>query len=182
MQQFDFLFNILLSACCLHLLWLRHRPKIKRWLKYNQDRLPRKWQPKSPHDCHACCQHLQLSSIAVNHAVEPYAKRKSTRGRHKSVASQGIACLNPSCDYFGIIDQYIHALVNHGKRGQHRAIHYIKCQVCNKAFSSRKGTPLYYPKHPSIRSTLCCGSSLKVLTAPCWFGTSATQIALLPAG
>ena len=148
MLQFDTLLNILLLTYCLHLLWLQHRPKIKRWLKYNKDRRPRKWQPKSPHDCHACCQNLQLSSVAVNHDVEPYARRKSTRGRHKNVSSQGIACLNLSCDYFGIIDQHIHALVSHGKRGQQHDIQYFKCQVCQKAFSSRKGTPLYYLKTP----------------------------------
>ena len=146
MLQLDTLINILLLACCLHLLWLRHRAKFKRWLKHNKDRLPRQWKPKSPHDCHACQHELQLTTATINHVVLPYAKRKSTRGRRKSVASHGIACLNLHCAYFGITDQHIHALVSHGKRGQRRDIQYFKCQACQKAFSSRKGTPLYYLK------------------------------------
>ena len=146
MLQLEHLSNLILLACCIHLLWLRHRAKIKRWLKYNKDRLPRQWRPKSPHDCHACCHDLQFTAPIINDDVEPYAKRKSTRGRRKSISSQGFACLNPDCDYFGITDQQVHALVSHGKRGQHHDIQYFKCQTCQKAFTSRKGTPLYYLK------------------------------------
>jgi len=54
--------------------------------------------------------------------------------------------MNPSCDYFGITDQDIHALVGNGKRGQDHNIQNLKCQCCHKSFSSRKGTPLYYLK------------------------------------
>ena len=140
------LLNLILLWCCGQLLWQRHRGKIKRWLKYTKDRLPRRWLPKSPHDCLSCCEGITLQTARINHGVEPYANRKSSRGRRKSVASQGFACLNPDCDYYGIIDEQIHALVSHGKRGQQHDIQYFKCQACGKAFSSRKGTPLYYLK------------------------------------
>ena len=54
MLHFDTLINILLLACCLHLLWLRHRVRFKRWLEHNKNCLPRQWKPKSPHSCYAC--------------------------------------------------------------------------------------------------------------------------------
>jgi transposase-like protein len=61
-------------------------------------------------------------------------------------ASKGHACPNPKCDYFGITDHRIHALVGDGKRGKHKHIQYWKCQWCNKHFTSRLHTPLYYLK------------------------------------
>jgi transposase-like protein len=57
-----------------------------------------------------------------------------------------LACLNPVCPYFGIRDAAVHALVGNGKRGQDHDIQYLKCQACQKTFTSRKGTPLYYLK------------------------------------
>jgi transposase-like protein len=36
--------------------------------------------------------------------------------------------------------------VGNGKRSQDHDIQYLKCQACQKTFTSRKGTPMYYLK------------------------------------
>jgi len=59
--------------------------------------------------------------------------------------------LNQPCPYFGIRDAAIHALVSDGKRGKDHDIQYLKCQCCQKRFSSRKGTGLYYLKTKADR-------------------------------
>lgn len=58
-------------------------------------------------------------------------------------ATQGWACLNRTCPYYGITDETIHALVRHTSRGVDRDIPYLRCQCCQTVFTSRKGTPLY---------------------------------------
>jgi transposase-like protein/IS1 family transposase len=70
----------------------------------------------------------------------------SRRGARKHIHTQGLACLNPDCSYFGVTDEQLHALVGNGKRGKDHDIQYLKCQACHKAFTCRKGTPLYYLK------------------------------------
>ena len=72
---------------------------------------------------------------------------KPQRGRKKTIKTNGFACLNPHCDFFGIKDDDIHALVSNGKRGNDRDIQYFKCQACKKAFTCRKDTPMYYLKN-----------------------------------
>jgi hypothetical protein len=75
-----------------------------------------------------------------------WSEVKSKRGRKKRYATQGYACLNPACPYYGIIDETIHALVRHTSRGKDRDIPYLCCQCCRTVFTSRKGTPLYHLK------------------------------------
>lgn len=78
--------------------------------------------------------------------VTPWSSQKSPRGAKKRLNTQGWACLNEACPYFGIRDAALHALVSDGKRGKDRDIQYLKCQCCQKRFSSRKGSGLYYLK------------------------------------
>jgi transposase-like protein len=78
-----------------------------------------------------------------NSDIIPYPQRKSTRGRSKHITTQGSACPNPDCHYFGVSDQRLHAVVGDGKRGVDKHIQYWKCQWCDKRFSSRLHTPLY---------------------------------------
>lgn len=59
--------------------------------------------------------------------------------------------MNERCPYFGIRHAGIHALVSDGKRGKDHDIQYLKCQCCQKRFSSRKGTGLYYLKTKADR-------------------------------
>ena len=63
--------------------------------------------------------------------------------------TQGFACPNPKCLYFGITDAHIHALVGDGKHGQAEQIQTFCCQACRTTFSARRHTPLYRLKTPS---------------------------------
>ena len=55
------------------------------------------------------------------------------------------------CEYFGITDDQVHALVGNGKRGINNDIQHFRCQWCRTDFSCRRNTPLYYLKTASDR-------------------------------
>jgi len=128
-------------------LLISHRNTIQRKIKkYRQrwkDIRPRKWKPKSPKDYPDCQAGISLTIFRPKTDVIPYSERKSTRGRRKNISTQGHACPNSNCDYFGVIDQLLHALVGDGKRGKKQHIQYWKCQWCDKRFTCRLHTPLY---------------------------------------
>ena len=63
--------------------------------------------------------------------------------------TEGFACPNQQCLYFGITDAQIHALVGDGKHGQAEQIQTFRCQACRTTFSARHDTPLYRLKTPS---------------------------------
>ena len=74
---------------------------------------------------------------------------KSRRGAPKRVNTDGYACPNQQCAYFGITEAHIHALVGDGKHGQAERIQTFRCQACRTTFSARRDTPLYRLKTPS---------------------------------
>jgi hypothetical protein len=74
----------------------------------------------------------------------PWSDCKSPRGRKKTVDTSGYACPQSGCDYLGITDPDIHALVGYGWIDEAGTIRKLRCQACGKTFSVRKGTPLYY--------------------------------------
>ncbi len=74
---------------------------------------------------------------------------KSRRGAPKRVNTDGFACPNPQCLYFGITDDHIHALVGDGKHGHAEQIQTFRCQACHTTFTARRHTPLYRLKTPS---------------------------------
>jgi len=65
------------------------------------------------------------------------------------VKTEGFACPNQQCPYFGITDASIHALVGDGKHGHAEQIQTFRCQACRTTFSARRDTPLYRLKTPS---------------------------------
>jgi IS1 family transposase len=81
--------------------------------------------------------------------VRPWHEVKSRRGAPKRIHTDGFACPNPKCAYFGITDAHIHALVGDGKHGQAERIQTFRCQACHTTFTSRRNTPLYRLKTPS---------------------------------
>ena len=107
--------------------------------------------PRCPDDGPAC----RLASTASSGAgpvpapVRPWREMKSRRGAPKRVNTQGFACPNRKCLYFGITDASIHALVGDGKHGQAERIQTFRCQACRTTFTSRRNTPLYRLKTPS---------------------------------
>ena len=91
----------------------------------------------------------------IRREVKPWRECKSSRGRKKLIRTQGHACPNPDCRYFGITDEAVHALVGNGKRGKQGHIQSFKCQCCQTNFSSRRNTPLYHLKTQPDRIEVC---------------------------
>ena len=105
-------------------------------------------KPRTPDDCPVC----RLASPAVEPAsvpVRPWREVKSRRGAPKRIPTDGFACPNHRCVYFGITDASIHALVGDGKHGQAERIQTFRCQACRSTFSARRDTPLYRLKTSS---------------------------------
>ena len=109
-------------------------------------------QPKSEKDCPFCV----AEKIAGNqrgesctHLPVPWRQRKGRGGRKKRISTQGYACTNPSCDYYRIIDEQIHALIGYGGHGKDENIQDFFCQCCKRKFSARRNTVLYCLKTSS---------------------------------
>jgi transposase-like protein/IS1 family transposase len=81
--------------------------------------------------------------------VRPWREVKSRRGAPKRIHTEGFACPNPQCPYFGITDDHIHALVGDGKYGRVERIQTFRCQACRTTFTARRNTPMYRLKTPS---------------------------------
>jgi len=65
------------------------------------------------------------------------------------IPTEGFACPNRQCAYFGITDAHLHALVGDGKHGQAERIQTFRGPACHGTFSVRRDTPLYRLKTPS---------------------------------
>src|SRR5215469_1747602 len=105
-------------------------------------------KPRTPLDCPIC----RLCSSAVRPApapVRPWREVKSRREAPKRINTEGFACPNQQCQYFGITAAHIHALVGDGKHGKSEPIQTFRCQACRTTFTCRRNTPLYRLKTPS---------------------------------
>jgi len=126
--------------------WLHLRPSREEAKRRTLHRL---LKPGTPDDCPAC----RLASTAAFGGgpapVRPWCEIKSRRGAPKRVNTEGFACPNPQCPYFGTTDADIHALVGDGKHGRVEHIQTFRCQACRTTFSARRDTPLYRLKTPS---------------------------------
>jgi IS1 family transposase len=113
--------------------------------------LHRRLKPRSPDDCLACRLASPASSAVVPApvSVRAWSEVKSRRGAPKRVNTEGFACPNQQCEYFGITGARVHALVGDGKHGHAESIQTFRCQACRTTFSARRDTPLYRLKTPS---------------------------------
>jgi IS1 family transposase len=146
-----FLFFLILCLAWLwQLYWLRHNPLRSRGGAIHTT-IQRLLKPRTPRDCPAC----RLSSTLDERAepaplpVRPWREVKSRRGAPKRIETQGFACPNQQCSYFGITDAHIHALVGDGTHGRVEQIQTFRCQACHSTFTARRHTPLYRLKTPS---------------------------------
>jgi IS1 family transposase len=106
--------------------------------------------PRTP----LACRHCQAQAKVPTSPSQPpallpvpaYNQLKSKRGRPKKINTQGYACPNQKCLYYGCTDAAFHALVGDGCHGKERQIQTFKCQHCKTTFTQRKNTPLYYLK------------------------------------
>lgn len=97
--------------------------------------------------------------------MRPWREIKSRRGAPKRVKTEGFACPNRVCQYYGISDAQIHAIVSDGCYGKAERIQRWRCQACQTILSARLHTPLYRLKTPSqqvalVLSTLAEGLDL----------------------
>ncbi len=130
--------------------WLHFRSSSSRG-GVRRCRLPHQLVPRSTDDCPAC-RLASTPSSGIGPApapVRPWCEVKSRRGAPKRVNTEGYACPNLECLYFGINDAHIHALVGDGKHSRVEHIQTFRCQACYTTFSARRDTPLYRLKTPS---------------------------------
>ena len=108
-------------------------------------------KPRTPRDCPACRLSSTFSAVVGPSPlpVRPWREVKSRRGAPKRIDTQGFACPNHQCPYFGITDAHIHALVGDGAHGHAERIQTFRCQACHTTFTARRHTPLYRLKTPS---------------------------------
>jgi hypothetical protein len=143
-----FVFFLILSLALLcRLCWLYLQPSHSKAGR-RRTLVHRLLKPRTPLDCPIC----RLCSSDVRPAsapVRPWREVKSRRGAPKRIPTEGFACPNQQCAYFGITDAHIHALVGDGKHGHAERIQTFRCQACRTTFSTRRHTPLYRLKTPS---------------------------------
>jgi hypothetical protein len=119
--------------------------------------------PRSPDDCPACRLASPASSAGgpAPAPVRPWREVKSRRGAPKRVNTQGYACPNQQCLYFGNTDAQIHALVGDGKHGQAERIQTFRGPACRTTFSARRDTPLYRLKTSSHQIAMVLSAAFR---------------------
>jgi IS1 family transposase len=132
-----------LLAWCCRSTWHRalpHLPKRTRQL-----------HPSTPNDCPLCRQAATSYQSPPAIVVRPWRDERWRRGAPRRIATQGHACRNPHCLYYGVIDAQIHALVADGHQGRTDRIQQFRCQACGTKVSARWGTALSHLKTPPAR-------------------------------
>ncbi len=86
-------------------------------------------KPRTPLDCPVCRLASAPSSMGgpAPAPVRPWHEGKSRRGAPKRVNTEGYACPNQQCQYYGITESHIHALVGDGKHGHVERIQTFRC-------------------------------------------------------
>jgi hypothetical protein len=109
-------------------------------------RKPAVLRAKSEKDCRFCREEKEKRTVAKQEMPGSWQLRKGRGGRKKKIRSEGFFCPNKSCEYYGITEEAIHALVGYGTQEVFRD---FKCQACGKKFTARRNTILYRLKSPS---------------------------------
>jgi IS1 family transposase/transposase-like protein len=146
-------FLILSLALLWRLCWFHLQPFHSQAAR-RRTLVQRLLKPRSPDDCPACRLGCTPSLGVEPPPVRPWREVKSRRGAPKRIPTEGFACPNQQCPYFGITDSHRHALVGDGKHGRAEQIQTFRCQACRTTFSARRDTPLYRLKTPSQQIAL----------------------------
>jgi IS1 family transposase len=138
---------------CFELYRLLRGNWIRRFLKKKKDaaqpRKPRLMIPKSERDCPFCMKEKGRQGSPKPETPTAWSLRQGRGGPKKIISTQGYFCPNKECEYYGITDESIHALVGYGSHGKQELIRDLKCQACRIKFTSRKNTILYRLKTKS---------------------------------
>ena len=88
----------------------------------------------------------------------PWSEVKSRRGAPKRINTEGFACPNRQCSYFGNTDAREHALVGDGKHGKAERIQTFRCQACRttRERSTRHALVPIENSFPSCRDGARC--------------------------
>lgn len=127
--------------------WLRRL--LEKRKKEKRTRKPAVLRPKREKDCRFCRENQGKRAAGKREIPESWQSRKGRGGPKKKIQTEGFFCPNKSCEYDGIREQAIHALVGYGQHGKCEAIQDFLCQACGKKFTARRNTILYRLKSPS---------------------------------
>jgi hypothetical protein len=133
-RTIEYVLIALMAYQLVRLWWRLNRRRMETWWQRVKDHHPRQRHPKSPKDCPHCCRGVRLETARIKWEVKPWGEVKSTRGRKKKYATQGYACLNPACAYFGHTDERMHALVRHTTRGKTRTFRIYVVRRVRRSF------------------------------------------------
>jgi hypothetical protein len=111
--------------------------------KGERPRKPPVMRPKSELDCPYCVKEKGKLGSPRREMPVAWSERKGRGGPKKKISSEGYFCANQGCEYYGITDEKVHALVWYGRHGKQDGIRDLKCQACRKKFTVRKNTILY---------------------------------------
>ena len=139
---------LVLVTGVLMLVWLWQLREL--WLSSQGQAEPavrqRQLRARTSEACEQCreehahgCEHV----VVERPAPKPWTEVKSPRGRKKTIKTEGYACVNKGCAYYGITDEAVHAVIGYGCRGKCESIQYFFCQACGKKVTERWGTPMY---------------------------------------
>jgi len=141
---------IYIVVCVVWVIWKWREQRGEAKPVVTAPRERQKLRPRTPKSCAEC---QSESGLAVERLrdVRPWSEFKSPRGRKKQIDTEGWACWNTACDYYGITDARVHALVGYGYHGKTERIRDLFCQACQTKVSERRGTALYQLKTPAER-------------------------------
>jgi IS1 family transposase/transposase-like protein len=149
----DLLVILAILVLCLELYRLLRGHWIQRVLKKKREarlfRKPRVMKPKSERDCPFCVKEKGRRGSFKPETPVAWGFRKGHGGPKKKISTQGYSCPNKECEYYGIADESIHALVGYGSHGKQEQIQDLICQACRKKFSVRRNTIIYRLKTQS---------------------------------
>ena len=109
-------------------------------------------KPKTGDDCPLCKgQSRSKTGDRAGGSPRPWCEVRSRRGPKKHSDTEGYACDNSACVYYGITDATVHALIAYGGHGKHEWIQDLYCRACHHKFTVRRHTVLYRLKTRSAR-------------------------------
>ncbi len=166
------LFVFLLVVClllALALFWcldrLPHRPSSPKGAA-KRSSLPRLLKPRTPDDCPACRLGFPpaLGGGTASALVRPWSEVKSRRGAPKRISTEGFACPNWQCTYFGNTDAHRHAAFGRWQTWQGRAdpnvslpslSHHVHFQAQHALIPSKN--PFPEGRHGAVRASRRAG-------------------------